>query len=127
MTTDIEWAAQGVVGHGEASVKLIAAVKECQRLSTHRANQKVAAVERLMKEKGWSQTKAEGLAGADPEYARYKIQVAEAELARLTCALNLQNAELAARFHIATLSRAADGADDVAELIRAVTNLGATR
>lgn len=124
MTTDIEWAARGVIDHGEASAKLVEAVKECQRLSALRAEQKVAAVERLMKEKSWSQSKADTLTAVDPQYSAYKVAVAEAELSRLSCALNLQNAELVARFHIASLSRTADGADDVADLIRAISQVG---
>ena len=105
MTTTATWAGKWIADHGTAALALVTAVKECNRLGALRAQKKVEAVQRLMKEYNWSQSRADDLAMCDTEYAAYKQEVADAELARLTCALNLENAGLAARLEIARLAQ----------------------
>lgn len=127
MTTDlVSWARSSIPRHAEAAAKLVTAVKECQRLSELRAGLKVLAVERLKEGQGWSQTQADKLTQYDPEYAQYKTQVAEAELHRLSCALDLQNAELSARFHIASLSASAEPTGMTINVVREGGELGET-
>jgi hypothetical protein len=102
--TDSEYAAHAIVSHNEAAVLLNLAQQKVDELGSQRAEKKVAAVERLMTEKAWPMSRAENYAQLDGEYHAYKRECDQADLARLTAALNVQNAELTARFYIAQLA-----------------------
>lgn len=104
-TSDVQYAAQAIIAHSEAVLLLAAAKRRVCDLGAQRAEKKIGAVERLMAEKGWPISRAESFAQLDGEYHAYKREVDSADIALLTASLNVQSAELAARFHIAQLSQ----------------------